>query len=53
MGRKISTSTGLGPKFGSIVRKKHAKVIQTLRMKRTCPQCGSLKLKRKVIGIWI
>ncbi|MBE18756.1 MAG: 50S ribosomal protein L37 [Thaumarchaeota archaeon] len=52
MGRKISSSTGLGPRFGSIVRKKHAKVIQTLKMKRTCPQCGSLKLKRKVIGIW-
>ena len=26
MGRKISSSTGLGPRFGSIVRKKHAKV---------------------------
>ena len=52
MGRKVSSSTGLGPRFGAIVRKKHATVIQTLKKKRTCPQCGAIRLKRKVIGIW-
>ncbi|MAM42090.1 MAG: 50S ribosomal protein L37 [Thaumarchaeota archaeon] len=52
MGRKSKTTTEFGAKFGSSVRKKYTKVIRVLKSKRKCPDCGSIKFKRKYVGIW-
>jgi ribosomal protein L37AE/L43A len=37
---------GLGTKFGATVRKRYSKVYRTLKQKRRCPSCGSLKFMR-------
>ena len=38
---KITRLKGLGVKYGATVRKK-----------RRCPKCGSIKFDRKALGIW-
>ncbi len=43
---------GLGTKFGATVRKRYSKVYRTLKQKRRCPSCGSLKFVRVACGIW-
>ena len=55
MGRKSKTTTEFGAKFGSSVRKKYTKVIRVLKSKRKCPDCGSIKFKRKykIFGLYI
>lgn len=51
--RKRSTALkGLGVKFGATVRKRYGKVYRTLKQKRRCPSCTSLKFRRLAIGIW-
>jgi len=51
--RKGSTALkGLGVKFGATVRKRYGKVHRTLKQKRRCPGCTSLKFRRIAIGIW-
>jgi len=52
MARKTKTTTEFGAKFGSSVRKKYTKVTTSLRQKRNCPECNSIKFKRVAIGIW-
>ena len=52
MARKTKTTTEFGAKFGASVRKKHTKVTTSLRQKRNCPECNSIKFKRVAIGIW-
>ena len=43
---------GLGNKFGATVRKRYGMIYRTLKQKRRCPSCGSLKFDRVVSGIW-
>ena len=43
---------GLGAKYGATLRRRYANVFRLLKRKRACPKCGSLRLKREVIGIW-
>jgi large subunit ribosomal protein L37Ae len=43
---------GLGVKFGATVRKRYGMVYRTLKQKRRCPLCGSLRFDRIALGIW-
>ncbi|HEY9386802.1 MAG TPA: 50S ribosomal protein L37 [Nitrososphaeraceae archaeon] len=43
---------GLGVKFGVTVRKRYGMVYRTLKQKRRCPSCASLKFGRVAAGIW-
>jgi large subunit ribosomal protein L37Ae len=43
---------GLGPRYGSTVRKRASKVLAVLRQVRQCPSCGSKRFKRTNAGIW-
>jgi large subunit ribosomal protein L37Ae len=51
--RKSQTALkGLGTKFGATVRKRYGKIYRSLKQKRRCPSCGSLKFGRIASGIW-
>ena len=53
MGRsKQSSLKGLGSKYGATVRKRYTRVYTTLKARRRCPSCGSIRFKRKAAGIW-
>lgn len=43
---------GLGQKYGATVRKRYSRIYRTLKQKRRCPECNSLKLRRIDSGIW-
>lgn len=43
---------GLGAKYGGTLRKRYSKVFRTLKAKKECPSCSSMKLKRVASGIW-
>ncbi len=55
MGRRRDKAAlkGLGQKYGSTVRKQYSRVFRTLKQKRSCPECGSMKFKRENAGIWL
>ena len=54
MGRtkKVGPTRGLGPRYGSMVRKRYVRVIAGLKKAHRCPQCGFVRVKRESVGVW-
>jgi large subunit ribosomal protein L37Ae len=54
MGRtkKVGPTRGLGPRYGSTVRKRYIKVMTEMKKPHKCPQCGFSRVKRESVGIW-
>jgi len=50
--KKVGPTRGLGPRYGSTVRKRYVKVITELKKKHKCPQCGFTRVKRESVGVW-
>lgn len=50
--KKVGSTRGLGPRYGSAVRKRYAKVMAGLKGKHRCPQCGFAKVRRESVGVW-
>lgn len=50
--KKVGPTRGLGPRYGSTVRKRYIKVMAELKKPHKCPQCGFLKVKRESVGVW-
>lgn len=50
--KKVGSTRGLGPRYGSTVRKRYTKVIAGLKKRHRCPQCGFTKVKRESVGVW-
>ena len=50
--KKVGPTRGLGPRYGSSVRKRYIRVITELKKAHTCPQCGFLRVKRESVGVW-
>jgi large subunit ribosomal protein L37Ae len=54
MGRtkKVGPTRGLGPRYGSTVRKRYIKVVTEMKKPHRCPQCGFPRVKRISVGVW-
>jgi len=50
--KKVGPTRGLGPRYGSTVRKRYIKVITEMKKPHKCPQCGFTRVKRESVGIW-
>ena len=50
--KKVGPTRGLGPRYGSTVRKRYIKVITELKKPHKCPQCGFVRVHRESVGIW-
>jgi len=50
--KKVGPTRGLGPRYGSTVRKRYIKVMEEMRKPHKCPQCGFLRVKRESVGVW-
>jgi large subunit ribosomal protein L37Ae len=50
--KKVGPTRGLGPRYGSTVRKRYIKVMEGMRKPHRCPQCGFLRVKRESVGVW-
>ena len=54
MGRtkKVGPTRGLGPRYGSTVRKRYIKVVTEMKKPHRCPQCGFSRVRRVSVGVW-
>ena len=54
MGRtkKVGPTRGLGPRYGSTVRKRYIKVVTEMKKPHRCPQCGFQRVRRVSVGVW-
>lgn len=50
--KKVGPTRGLGPRYGSTVRKRYMKVVKELKRPHMCPQCGFRRVKRESVGVW-
>ena len=50
--KKVGPTRGLGPRYGSTVRKRYIKVMTEMKKPHKCPQCGFSRVKRESVGIW-
>jgi len=50
--KKVGPTRGLGPRYGSTVRKRYVKVIKDLKKPHRCPQCGFVRVRRVSVGVW-
>lgn len=50
--KKVGPTRGLGPRYGSTVRKRYIKIMQEMKKPHRCPQCGFSRVKRESVGIW-
>jgi large subunit ribosomal protein L37Ae len=50
--KKVGPTRGLGPRYGSTVRKRYVKVIAGLKKAHRCSQCGFVRVKRESVGVW-
>lgn len=50
--KKVGLARGLGPRYGSTVRKRYLKVMSEMKKPHRCPQCGFSRVRRESVGIW-
>ena len=50
--KKVGPTRGLGPRYGSTVRKRYVKVITELKRPHKCPNCGFVRVHRTSVGVW-
>ena len=50
--KKVGPTRGLGPRYGSTVRKRYIKIVEELKKPHTCPQCGFPRVRRESVGVW-
>lgn len=43
---------GLGPRYGSTLRKKWAEVVSAARASHVCDRCGAKSVRRVSVGVW-
>lgn len=55
MGRtyKVGPSGSFGARYGTVVRKRYATIVSTLRAPTECPQCHITSVQRVSVGIWL
>lgn len=50
--KKVGPTRGLGPRYGSTVRKRYIKVMVEMKKPHRCPSCGFPRVKRESVGVW-
>jgi large subunit ribosomal protein L37Ae len=50
--KKVGLARGLGPRYGSTIRKRYVKVMSEMKKPHRCPSCGLPRVKRESVGIW-
>ncbi|MCK4497654.1 50S ribosomal protein L37ae [Candidatus Bathyarchaeota archaeon] len=51
--KKIGLGGGLSVRYGATLRKRYVDVVSEARRLHRCPQCNSLTVSRKSVGVWI
>jgi large subunit ribosomal protein L37Ae len=51
-GKTNLTTKRFGVRYGRTVKQKLAKIEEDAKKKYKCPYCASVKVKKKVAGVW-
>lgn len=51
--RKVGPAGSLGPRYGTVARRRYSSIISTLRTPRECPRCEAVAVRRQSVGIWL
>ncbi|RLI07178.1 50S ribosomal protein L37ae [Candidatus Bathyarchaeota archaeon] len=50
--RKVGPAGSFGPRYGSTLRKRWARIINAMRAPHRCPRCRTKAVKRVSVGVW-
>ena len=50
--KKVGPAGSLGPRYGTVVRRRYAEVVTGMRVPHECPRCHVRAVKRLTVGIW-
>jgi large subunit ribosomal protein L37Ae len=50
--KKVGISGRFGARYGSTLRKRMKKVLETQKKTYECKACGKTSVKRDVVGVW-
>jgi len=50
--KKVGPTRGFGSRYGATVRKRYIDVMTEMKKPHRCPQCRSLKVRRRSVGVW-
>lgn len=51
--RKVGPAGSLGPRYGTVARRRYSSIISALRTPRECPRCEAVAVRRQSVGIWL
>ncbi|MHA1145892.1 MAG: 50S ribosomal protein L37ae [Candidatus Helarchaeota archaeon] len=50
--KKVGSTGRFGPRYGSTVRKRVAKIEEKMKQPHRCPQCQTPSVRRVSVGVW-
>ena len=50
--KKVGPAGSLGPRYGTVVRRRYAEVVAGMRVPHECPRCHVRAVKRLTVGVW-
>jgi len=51
--RKVGLAGSLGPRYGTVARRRYMEVVSQMRRPHECPQCHFKTVRRLSVGIWL
>jgi len=51
--RKVGVAGSLGPRYGTVVRRRYMDIVSQMRRPHECPQCHFKTVRRLSVGIWL
>jgi large subunit ribosomal protein L37Ae len=49
---KVGPAGSLGPRYGTVARKRYAEIVSNLRKRSECPRCHIMAVRRESVGVW-
>jgi len=51
--RKVGLAGSLGPRYGTVARRRYMDIVSQMRRPHECPQCHFKTVRRLSVGIWL
>lgn len=51
--KKVGPAGSLGPRYGTVARRRYAEIVTQLRAPHECPSCHVRAVRRLSVGVWL
>lgn len=51
--RKVGLAGSLGPRYGTVARRRYMDIVSQMRRPHECPQCHFKTVRRLSVGVWL